>query len=223
MVLGLDSASSACSVAVVRNGTVLAERFRPMARGHVEALMPMVLAALDEAATGFAALDLIAVTVGPGSFTGLRAGLAAARGMAFGGSLPLDGVTTLEAVAFATRGESAGRPVLVALETRRDDLYVQRFDPDGAPETEPAALPPSAALVLACGALLAGDGAGRLGAESAGRPLAIAAGPGLPAARDVAAIAAARRQSGRRPLAPAPFYLHPPEARIAPSAPGAAR
>lgn len=215
-VLALDSACAACSAAVVRDGVVLAERFQPMARGHVEALMPMVRDVLERADLDFAALDLVAVTVGPGSFTGLRAGLAAARGIALARGLPIDGVTTLEAVAYGARREAAGRPILVAIETRRADLYVQRFGADGVPQTTPAALRADAAatLVPASGCLLAGDAAPRLAAALPGRVPDIAAGPGLPQATDVAALALRNRQAGQPCRSPSPFYLHPPEARI---------
>ena len=215
-VLALDSACAACSAAVVRDGVVLAERFCAMARGHVEALMPMVLDVLDEAGADFDSLDLVSVTVGPGSFTGLRAGLAAARGIALARSLPLDGITTLEAVAYAARPQAAGRQVLVAIETRRADLYVQRFGADGAPESAPAALLPEAAAILVpeSGCLIAGDGAPRLAATLSGRALDAAHGPGLPRAVDVAALAVLNRDRGRPPRPPSPFYLHPPEAKM---------
>ena len=215
-ILALDSACAACSAAVMRDGAVVAQRFRAMARGHVEALMPMVVEVLEQAGLGFHALDRMAVTVGPGSFTGLRAGLAAARGLALARALPLDGVTTLEAVAFAARDQASGRPIVVAIETRRADLYVQRFDAGGAPASTPAALLPEAAATLLSGGdcLLAGDGAPRLAAALTGRPAAVADGPGLPHAAAVAALAAEAQAEGRALRPPAPFYLHPPEAKI---------
>ncbi|MCH7931874.1 MAG: tRNA (adenosine(37)-N6)-threonylcarbamoyltransferase complex dimerization subunit type 1 TsaB, partial [Proteobacteria bacterium] len=92
-VLALDTATAACSVALWSDGTVLAQRFATMARGHAEALMPMVEAVMAEAGLAFADLDLVATTVGPGTFTGLRVGLAAARGLALAGGLPIVGVT----------------------------------------------------------------------------------------------------------------------------------
>lgn len=223
-VLALDSACAACSAAVMCDGVIVARRFRAMARGHVEALMPMVLEVLDEAGLGAESLDRMAVTVGPGSFTGLRAGLATARGFALARALPLDAVTTLEAVAFAAREQAAGRPVVVAIETRRADLYIQRFDGGGAPASVPAALLPEAAATLLSDprCLLAGDGAPRLAAAAAGRPLAIADGPGLPDAAAVAALAAKAHAEGRVLRPPSPLYLHPPEAKI-PAPPQRAR
>ena len=127
-VLGLDSAMTGCSVALIERGRLKAERSRPDERGQAEILLPMVEETMAAAESGFEALDLIAVTVGPGAFTGLRIGLAAARGLALAANRPVAGVTTLEAVAAATEaGERRGRTLVVALETKRRDLYLQRF------------------------------------------------------------------------------------------------
>src|SRR5882724_7006196 len=103
--LAVDTALGACSVAVLDGDTVLAHRFEEMARGHAEALAPMV----EEAMAGmdFAALDRLAVTTGPGTFTGQRVGLAFMRGLRIALHKPLIGVTTLEAIAAATSGVKA--------------------------------------------------------------------------------------------------------------------
>ena len=103
IVLAIDTACSACSAALARDGVVVAARSEAMARGHAEALMPMVQAVMAEARIAWADLELVAVTNGPGSFTGLRTGLAAARGIALAQGIPVAGVTTLEAVAAAGR------------------------------------------------------------------------------------------------------------------------
>ncbi len=114
-ILALDTATSACSAALWHDGRVCARRLVRMERGQSEALMPMVLDVLAEAGCGFSQLDLLAVTVGPGAFTGLRIGLAAARGMALASGIPCLGVTTLEAVAHGVpEGERAADPLLVA-------------------------------------------------------------------------------------------------------------
>jgi tRNA threonylcarbamoyladenosine biosynthesis protein TsaB len=104
-VLGLDSALTACSAALWQDGEILARRMEVMPRGQSEALMPMAVAVMGEADLAFEELDRLGVTVGPGSFTGLRIGLAAARGMAVALRLPLVGVTTLEAVAWGVPRE----------------------------------------------------------------------------------------------------------------------
>lgn len=161
-ILALDSALSACSVAVLVDGAVSAVRRQPMARGQAEALLPMVRAAMDEARLGFGELDRLAVTVGPGSFTGLRIGLATARGLALATSLPLTGITTLEALAAATDPEERrGRTVAALVDSRRGDVFMQAFDADVAPLSEPAPADPAAldAMLPAGPLLLAGDAA----------------------------------------------------------------
>lgn len=137
-ILAFDTAAAACSAALWRDGTVRARRLEPMARGQAEALLPMVRAVLDEAGAAFADLDLLAVTVGPGAFTGLRIGLAAARGLALATGLPCLGVTTLEAVAQAVPAAArTGDAILAVLDTRRDDVYAQTFGNDLNPWTRP--------------------------------------------------------------------------------------
>ena len=88
-VLGLDTTLGACSVGIIDGDRLLARRFEPMARGHAEALMPMVQAARREAGLKFADLDLLAVTIGPGTFTGVRVGLAATSGLGLASGRPL--------------------------------------------------------------------------------------------------------------------------------------
>lgn len=222
-VLAIETACSACSAALWADGGIAASRFAPMERGQAEAIMPMVLEVVGEGCGGFAGLDLVAVTVGPGSFTGLRTGLATARGIALARGLPLAGVTTTEAVALAAHRaappEAAGLPIVVALESRRTDLYLQRFDAGLAPLAEPAAVTPhdAAALLPDGGALLAGDAVPRLVAALGARAkrCVVARAAMLPDAAQVAEIAS-RRWSGRdgdaAEDAVAPLYLRPPEA-----------
>lgn len=218
-VLGLDSALAACSAALWQDGEILARRREVMARGQSEALVPMAVAVMAEAGLTFEDLDRLGVTVGPGSFTGLRIGLAAARGMAVALGLPVVGVTTLEAVAWGVpREERAEGSLLVALDAERADLYVQVFGPDLRelgpvsalrPEAVPAILPEGPLVV-------AGNGAPRLRETLAPRAgVRFCDGPGLPDAAEVAAIAAARTPApGKGKGAPAPFYVHPPYAKV---------
>ena len=150
-----------------------------MERGHAEALMPMIVAVLADAGIGFPALGAVAVTIGPGSYTGIRVGLAAAKGIALARGIPLIGVTTLEAVARAARDQRPGAPVLVVLETKRADLYVQGFAADLAPLAPPLAIAPDAVRVPH-GALIAGDGAPRIKPHVEGRSdLSFAHGDGI--------------------------------------------
>lgn len=217
--LALDTATAACSVAVWVDGTVRAHRLRPMTRGQSEALMPMVVAALAEAGLAFADLDAVAATVGPGAFTGLRIGLAAARAMALAAGLPCLGVTTLEAVAAnVPEAERHGAAVLVALDAKRADVYAQVFSASLEPLSEPAAvLPADLAGLLAGGpVIVAGDAAARAAEALAGAGIEarVSAAPGLPDAARVAAIAAHRRAAGQPALAPEPLYLRAPDVTL---------
>ncbi len=216
-VLALDCATIACSAAVWRDGEVVARRLRPGRRGHAEVLMPMVQDVMEEAGLTYDRLDAIAATVGPGTFTGLRIGLAAARGLALAAGLPLVGVTTLEAVAHGVpESARAGRAVLVALDARRGQVYAQAFGPDLAPRSEPAALAPGAAAALVDHAdkvLLAGDGVDLVRPHLVGDgwDIAVAPGDGLPDAAVVAALAAQRAAVPASRVAP--LYLRAPDAR----------
>ncbi|MDD9905284.1 MAG: tRNA (adenosine(37)-N6)-threonylcarbamoyltransferase complex dimerization subunit type 1 TsaB [Rhodospirillaceae bacterium] len=222
LVLGLDSATEACSAAVLRNGAVVARRFETLQRGHAEHLMPLVREVMTAAGISFAELDLIATTVGPGGFTGLRIGLASARGLAIAAKRPLVGVTTLEAVARAQPPREY--PLLVALDTKRADFYLQLFDADGEPLSEPTALMPSeiASMVPDGPVVVAGNA--RDGAIAAltdpARVQVMSTGPALPDAAQVAAIGLERfmalPDAPRTP--PSALYLRPPDARL-PGAP----
>ena len=217
--LALDTATSACSVALWSAGRILAHRGRAMERGHAEVLMPMIREVLDAAscAGGVRALDAIAVTVGPGAFTGVRIGLAAARAMGLAAGLPVLGLTTLEVVASAQ--DPAGIPLLVALDSKRADLYAQVFEAGGAPRGDPAALLPARlAELLVPGetVAIAGDAGAAAAAAlaAAGWPVHVLDGPGRPDAAAVAQLAAARWQDRLPPPdspPPAPLYLRPPD------------
>src|SRR4030081_1638177 len=132
-VLAIDTALEACSAAVFDSdrGGITASESVAMARGHAEAVMPLLARVMDVAEIEFAHLDRIAVTTGPGSFTGLRVGIAAARGIALAAGKPAVGLSTLSA--FAAPQMSAGdrAPVVAAIDARHDNIYLQVFDPGG--------------------------------------------------------------------------------------------
>jgi tRNA threonylcarbamoyl adenosine modification protein YeaZ len=102
-----------------------------MVRGHAEALMPLIAAAMSEAGMAFAELDRIAVTIGPGSFTGLRVGVAAARGIALAAGKPAVGLTTLAALAAPFFAADESTPLLTVIDARHDRVYMQLFSPGG--------------------------------------------------------------------------------------------
>lgn len=125
MILAVDTALGACSAALVADGQMLAHEHLLMARGHAEALAPMVDALMRGAGVSFAALDRIAVTTGPGTFTGQRVGLAFARALGLGLKRTVIGVTTLDAMgqeALAKHPDIAWS--LVAADAKRGEIYL---------------------------------------------------------------------------------------------------
>jgi tRNA threonylcarbamoyladenosine biosynthesis protein TsaB len=132
-VLAIDTALEACSAAVLDTGRAagLTSRSLPMMRGHAEALMPLIARVMSDANVEFAELDRIAVTVGPGSFTGLRVGVAAARAIALAAGKPAVGLTTLVALAAPFFDADGGRTLMSVIDARHDRVYMQLFGPDG--------------------------------------------------------------------------------------------
>jgi tRNA threonylcarbamoyladenosine biosynthesis protein TsaB len=131
-ILAIDTALEACSAAVLDTGRAdgLTRKSLPMVRGHAEALMPLIAAVMSDAGVEFAELDRIAVTVGPGSFTGLRVGVAAARAIALASGKPAVGVTTLAALA-APYFDDGGGALMSVIDARHDRVYMQLFGPGG--------------------------------------------------------------------------------------------
>jgi tRNA threonylcarbamoyladenosine biosynthesis protein TsaB len=219
VVLSLDSAGLACSVAVGLGEKVVAEERIDTMHGQAEALVPLVDRAMRVAGQVAAALDLVVATVGPGSFTGIRVGLAAARGIALATGARLLGVTSSEAVAVRAAQNDCRetRFLLVALESRRQDLYVQFFDPHGDPLREPAAMMPAlfreavAATIGANPLLIAGHAAQRAAAALGYRRDTAVLEDSASGA--VGTLRAGLRQLrlGKAANAPRPLYLRPPD------------
>ncbi len=210
IVLALDTALEACSVAVVQDGRPLAKRSEPMLRGHQERLAPMVAEVMAEAGMAFGALDRIAVTIGPGSFTGLRVGLAFAKAMSLALDIPCLGVGTLEALAASTPGWEAKPLLLAVLDARREHVYLQAFS-HGASLTEPANLAVPEAVVL--GATLGAQASTpRVGSGAA---LLASNGPVAAGLDRIDPVATARLAARLPPPAgrPQPQYLRAPDAR----------
>lgn len=216
-ILALDTTTSACSVAVMTD-EVMIGRSEVMERGHAEALLPMIKAVMNEASMGFPEIDALGVTVGPGAFTGLRIGLAAARGMALAAGIPCVGVTSLEAIAEAIDFEKrAGRALLVALDSKRGDIFAQVFAAAGPPLTAPEAvsfdrladiLPEQPVVVAGTAAAAAVECLVPRGLD-----VVMAAGCSSPHARDVARVAARRYIAGETTAnnPPSPLYLRSPD------------
>lgn len=215
-ILALDTTTSACSVALLAD-EVEVSRSVMMERGHAEALLPMVRDVLNQACRTFADIDSVAVTIGPGAFTGVRIGLAAARGMALAAGVPCLGVTSLEAVAEAIGFEERdGRPLLVALDSKRADVFAQVFDSGGPSLGPPVAVsldglmdivPARPLLVAGTAASAAVDCLAQRGIDAEQ-----ADGTGCPHAKDVARVAARLLTAGEKTdRPPSPLYLRPPD------------
>jgi tRNA threonylcarbamoyladenosine biosynthesis protein TsaB len=206
IVLGLDTCLASCSVAVLDGERVLASAREVMARGHQERLAPMAQAVMAEAELGFDRLERIAVTVGPGSFTGLRVGIAFAKGLCSALGIAGVGIGTLEALATEAPGL-----VFAAIDARREQLYGQAFE-DGRPLTAPDAMRIETA-------------AARLAEIAMGRPpTLIGSGahllaPMVPSARVLPLEGADARQVARLALSRqtgplTPLYLRAPDAKL---------
>jgi tRNA threonylcarbamoyladenosine biosynthesis protein TsaB len=143
LILAIDTSLDACAAAVLDTGTsrLIARESQPMKRGHAEALMPLIARVMKEARLPFAALDRIAVTAGPGSFTGLRVGLSAARGIALAAGKAVVGLTTLSAYAAPVVSESGEAPVITAIDARHDQIYFQAVGGDGSGLIPPQVAP----------------------------------------------------------------------------------
>jgi tRNA threonylcarbamoyladenosine biosynthesis protein TsaB len=147
LILSIDTALDACAAAVLDTaGGVIARESLAMKRGHAEALMPLIARVMKASGVGFAALDRVAATTGPGSFTGLRVGLSAARGIALAAGKPVVGVTTLTAFAAPIVSESSAHPVISAIDARHDHVYFQVLGEDGRSLIKPKAAPIAEAL-----------------------------------------------------------------------------
>ena len=159
IVLALDTCLSACAGAVVADGRLLSRAIEPMQRGHQERIAGMTSELMAAAGLEFAALDRVAVTVGPGSFTGLRIGLAFAKGLSVALGKPCAGVGVLDVL-----GRHAGEGlVLAVLDARAGQVHCQAFR-DGAPLGDARTLSIAEAANLPAPDLMVGDGAGLLGA-----------------------------------------------------------
>jgi tRNA threonylcarbamoyladenosine biosynthesis protein TsaB len=148
LILAIDTALDACAAAVLdaEAGNVIARESQAMKRGHAEALMPLIGRVVAASGTAFASLGRIAVTTGPGSFTGLRVGLSAARGIALAANIPVVGVTTLAAYAAPIVSQNAEHAVVSAIDARHDHIYLQVVSGNGSALVRPRVAPIAEAL-----------------------------------------------------------------------------
>jgi tRNA threonylcarbamoyladenosine biosynthesis protein TsaB len=215
-VLAIDTALAACSAAVLdtEQGGILAGESQPMARGHAEALMPLLARVMDRSGLTFSDLDRVAVTTGPGSFTGLRVGISAARGIALAAKIPAVGLSTLTAYAAPHLDGSNTAPIVCAIDARHDHVYLQVFSPGGHALTSPrlttlreaaqAASPVSACIVGSAAQLVAATIR-----KSSPPPASVDAR----AAPDIGWVARVGAGLPEDPSPPRPQYLHAPGAQ----------
>jgi tRNA threonylcarbamoyladenosine biosynthesis protein TsaB len=208
-ILAVDTALGACSVAVLEDDTVRAQRMILMERGQAEALAPMVEEIMAQAALSFASLDRLAVTTGPGTFTGQRVGLAFMRGLRIALGKPLLGVTTLAAMARQAMAETSLERAVALHDARRGEVY---FEFAGQMTSEPAILSfddAIAAIASRAGPIaLAGTAAP---AAHARLPQSILSSVRQPDAVWVARLA---RDMAAPDSPPRPLYLRAPDARL---------
>jgi tRNA threonylcarbamoyladenosine biosynthesis protein TsaB len=219
-VLAIDTALGACAACILQVGAQDAEPEPPiqeslaMERGHAEALMPLIERVVKRSEGGFPGIDRIAVSVGPGSFTGLRVGISAARAIALGTGKPCVGVTTLSAYAAPVVASGVGTLVAAAVDARHGQVYLQVFGPAGRTVVAPLIVPArDAARQLGTGMVrIVGSGAGVLLAEALAIGLDAAvvddgAAPDILWVARLGAVAVAERAP------PKPVYLRPPDAK----------
>jgi tRNA threonylcarbamoyladenosine biosynthesis protein TsaB len=148
LILAIDTALDACAAGILDTDAskLIAQESLVMKRGHAEALMPLIARVMKASGIAFAGLDRIAVTTGPGSFTGLRVGLSAARGLALAANKPVVGVTTLTAYAAPVVTDSGEHPVISAIDARHDQVYFQVVSGNGSSLIRPKVAPIEEAL-----------------------------------------------------------------------------
>jgi tRNA threonylcarbamoyl adenosine modification protein YeaZ len=213
--LAIDTALAACAAAVLdtEQGVVIASESVAMERGHAEALMPLIARVMAQAKLPFAALDRIAVTVGPGSFTGLRVGVAAARGIALAASKPAVGLSTLSAFAAPHIAADASEPLVATIDARHRHVYMQVFGPGGRTLVQPRIAPVEDAVSAALSqrARLVGSGAQLVTAAwpIGERPPAV----DHKSAPDIAWVAQLGAAATLSQALPKPLYLRAPDAQ----------
>ena len=213
-ILALDTTLSACSVALLADSKVAGFSTDNIERGHAEALLPMVMRVCTAAGMTLADVDRIAVTVGPGTFVGIRVGVAAARAFSLALGIPVTAITTLEALAATARSDAW--PLAAVIDARNNQYYAQLFNGEGRPADEPRLLQTDTLI-----ALVADSRASLTGPGAAGLAAAVAAqsschpqvAPALvPDARIIARLAGL--SEGQTADTIRPLYLRPPDAKL---------
>lgn len=203
LVLAFDTSASACAAACLSDDTILATASEPMARGQAERLFPLLDDILARSGTRYSDLDAIAVGVGPGNFTGIRLGVAAARGLAMSLGRPAVGVSSLDAT-----GYGLPRPILVSVMSRPGHAYIRRLDPDGDSAVFDGAIDSLPKDLIQPGLICAGYEAALI-ADQLGLDRVA---PAAPPAEAIARLALAQLRAGTDIPPPAPVYVRPADA-----------
>jgi tRNA threonylcarbamoyladenosine biosynthesis protein TsaB len=214
-ILAIDTALGACSAAIYdsNRAALLASEVMPMVRGHAEALLPLIARVMDQAALDFSNLDRIAVTVGPGSFTGLRVGISAARGIALTVGRPVVGVSTLAAYAAPQIAINRAQNVIAAIDARHDNVYLQVFGGAGRTTVAPRIAKIAEAALASDGPThVVGSAALLVGAAwPADRPPPVVAE--AKPAPDIEWVARVGMAADASSAPPKPLYLRAPDAQ----------
>jgi tRNA threonylcarbamoyladenosine biosynthesis protein TsaB len=216
LILAIDTALDASAAAVLDTeaGQLIAQESQAMKRGHAEALMPLIGRVIAASGTAFASLGRVAVTTGPGSFTGLRVGLSAARGIALAANIPVVGVTTLTAYAAPIVSQNAEHPVISVIDARHDQVYLQVVSGNGSALVRPRVAPMEEALE-ACrfGApYVVGNAAGLLGERWPSQAVP-PAGVDMQPAPDIGWVGWLGAAVSPNTAPARPFYLRAPDAK----------
>ncbi len=210
--LAIDTSLGACSACLFDTAEPARTTTESLAmtRGHAEALMPML--ARVAGTSGLTTIDRVAVTIGPGSYTGLRVGVSAARAIGLARDVPVVGVTTLAALAAPLIGREAGRLITAAIDARHGSVYVTVLNADGRAVIPPrlANLKDAARAIGAGPATLVGSGARLVAQEAWGMGLDVTVAEGADAP-DIAWVARLGALAAPSASPPRPLYLRAPE------------
>lgn len=222
VVLACDTSQQACSVALALTNGDIIERLEETGRGHTEKLPLMIKDILASTGVGLQDVDRLGVTIGPGTFAGVRVGLAAMRAIRVSHHLPIYSITTTHALAlgFEVGAHDEARPHIVAIDARRGELYSQIFDAQGAPISEAMVCTPE----MLCEKIAAQDGVDRpviigsgaeiLAAQIGADDIVCSDLPFWPQAGRIAEWVARQDALPENTLPPEPLYLRPPDAAL---------
>jgi tRNA threonylcarbamoyladenosine biosynthesis protein TsaB len=216
-ILAIDTALGVCSVAIVEQGAdaPLSVISTPMERGHAETLLPMIEQVTAHVEGGFASITRVAVTIGPGSFTGIRVGISAARAMGLALKIPVVGVSTLAAFAAPLISHSVGDIVAVAIDAKHGNVFFQAFAPGGRTLVAPrlTSLKEAARAIGAGSVRLVGTAASNLATECWNRGLE-ADLDNVTEYPDIFWVARLGLSANPQSAMPKPLYLRAPSAVI---------